>query len=27
LAKLRHCRDAIDTHVAALFLDHWRNVA
>lgn len=27
LANLRHCRDAIDTYVAALFLDHWRNVA
>ncbi len=27
LATLRLCRDAIDTHVAALFLDHWRNVA
>jgi len=27
LTTLRHCRDAIDTHVAALFLDHWRNVA
>ena len=27
LANFRHCRDAIDMHVAALFLDHWRNVA
>ncbi len=27
LASLRLCRDAIDKHVAALFLDHWRNVA
>lgn len=27
LANLRHCRDAIDTYVAALFLDRWRNVA
>jgi protein-tyrosine-phosphatase len=27
LANLRHCRDTIDTYVAALFLDHWRNVA
>lgn len=27
LAKVRECRDAIDTYVAALFLDHWRNVA
>jgi protein-tyrosine-phosphatase len=27
LASLRCCRDAIDTYVAALFLDHWRNVA
>ncbi len=26
-AGLRLCRDAIDKHVAALFLDHWRNVA
>lgn len=26
-ANFRRCRDAIDTHVAALFLDHWRNVA
>lgn len=27
LASLRLCRDAIDKYVAALFLDHWRNVA
>jgi arsenate reductase len=27
LTDLRHCRDVIDTYVAALFLDHWRNVA
>jgi arsenate reductase len=27
LAKVRESRDAIDTYVAALFLDHWRNVA
>ncbi len=26
-ANLRLCRDAIDKYVAALFLDHWRNVA
>ena len=26
-ASLRLCRDAIDKYVAALFLDHWRNVA
>jgi arsenate reductase len=26
-ANFRLCRDAIDKHVAALFLDHWRNVA
>ena len=25
--NFRRCRDAIDTYVAALFLDHWRNVA
>ena len=27
LASFRLCRDAIDKYVAALFLDHWRNVA
>ncbi len=26
-ASLRLCRDKIDKYVAALFLDHWRNVA
>lgn len=26
-ASLRLCRDTIDKYVAALFLDHWRNVA
>jgi arsenate reductase (thioredoxin) len=26
-ASLRLCRDAIDKYVAALLLDHWRNVA
>ena len=26
-SSLRFCRDAIDKYVAALFLDHWRNVA
>ena len=26
-ASFRLCRDAIDKYVAALFLDHWRNVA
>jgi arsenate reductase len=26
-ASLRLCRNAIDKYVAALFLDHWRNVA
>ncbi len=26
-ASLRRCRDKIDKYVAALFLDHWRNVA
>ncbi|HEX9143869.1 MAG TPA: hypothetical protein VGA09_06320, partial [Candidatus Binatia bacterium] len=25
--SFRSCRDAIDKYVAALFLDHWRNVA
>lgn len=25
--SFRLCRDAIDKYVAALFLDHWRNVA
>jgi arsenate reductase len=25
--NFRRCRDVIDTYVAALFLDHWRNVA
>lgn len=27
LTNFRRCRDAIDMYVAALFLDHWRNVA
>jgi len=26
-AALRYVRDEIDKKVAALFLDHWRNVA
>jgi arsenate reductase len=27
LGHLRGCRDTVDIYVAALFLDHWRNVA